>query len=617
MAEFHGDFNSQESITSQWIKHLQNSSYLNDVTNVISSSSNMLREVAQKETQDFKNKLSSLEESVRNSILSATNSIAGSLTHGFEDLSFEMTNGFSKIETGMDSITDGLQDIRLSLWNGLDIINSNLRTLIQLQYYSNDILNNIQTILMLPDSQKERYYHIENGMKYFTNAIYDEKLYSLSQKNFLKVLEIEEADYIALHYLGLIHLYSPNHVNLDQAENYLKNSASLSFVEINKSSKRDIDFLNPSSRKLTTTTQEKIRKITAESYYHLSVCYFLQQKFNLSIEHAKKCLTLIPNKYESKYQLAKSYFYSNSINQCIDELYKLITSAPYYSLKVIKDIGLSSNKSILDLLQSINVETQAKVKTIYSDIITKVHPNSLFGDVLDEIQLLINKSTYLDSIKALNIISNNNNTLSFYNLRKDYKGKIIFPENYFNNRSLLELIEKENKFILDYERTLALQKQKEEDEAKKLENEKLAYEETKNKVKNIILQSHNKIHDISQKRFFKDFNEVIQLLNSALVYKVSEFDKQIETEIKIVQAFQDELIKIKKDNDIFGMPIYFLIVTFFFGGILSLGNAIKKDMFHLLLILSLILGLIVGFSITFIKVSAIGKDFENKIKKVT
>lgn len=79
----------------------------------------------------------------------------------------------------------------------------------------------------IPESQSDRQHHLTQGMTYFYAGLDtgDEDYFSDALAEFRKVLSIENGDYVAWFYLGMIHLYAANHLDfrssIGEFEKYL------------------------------------------------------------------------------------------------------------------------------------------------------------------------------------------------------------------------------------------------------------------------------------------------------------------------------------------------------------------------------------------------------------
>ncbi len=93
--------------------------------------------------------------------------------------------------------------------------------LIDQQRITNLLLQDIGTLLRIPESQKQRILHIERGLKLSRNAQRDPSLYSDALKEFLAAEALDPYDYFVLHRIGILFLYAPEQTDITKALEYL------------------------------------------------------------------------------------------------------------------------------------------------------------------------------------------------------------------------------------------------------------------------------------------------------------------------------------------------------------------------------------------------------------
>ena len=159
MATYYYNRFSGESNLSQWNRYIQNQSYIEDVTKSV-------RDNTRQQTRDFSGiisrQTSEFNEAIRSAsreqvlaIQESTNAICGTLDTGFELLS----DNLQDISYSIDGLRSEVNDMASMLdWK--------LSLLIEQNRITNLLLGNIAVLLRIPDIQKERQYHIEQGIKF-------------------------------------------------------------------------------------------------------------------------------------------------------------------------------------------------------------------------------------------------------------------------------------------------------------------------------------------------------------------------------------------------------------------------------------------------------------------
>ena len=133
----------------------------------------------------------------------------------------------------------------------LKFLNKKMEIQIEQEKITNLLLENIGELLKVPDMEKERLYYIENGLKYFKNALNDEDLFSDALEELLKAEKLKKQDPFVLHKIGLIYLYAPKLINPQNALDYFSRAAKYSILEtdgktdenIKKVYENDSDFI--------------------------------------------------------------------------------------------------------------------------------------------------------------------------------------------------------------------------------------------------------------------------------------------------------------------------------------------------------------------------------------
>ena len=132
------------------------------------------------------------------------------------------------IEKASDKSIEAIHETAKRLGYRIDETNNNLREIanelrsmdygirlqIEQQKASNILLNDIKKLLRLPDSERERTYAIELGLKFFISADKDDDLFDDALNEFLKAEKLMPQDFFTLYYIGLIYLLPLKIINL-------------------------------------------------------------------------------------------------------------------------------------------------------------------------------------------------------------------------------------------------------------------------------------------------------------------------------------------------------------------------------------------------------------------
>lgn len=123
----------------------------------------------------------------------------------------------------------------IQLQNGFKMIDQRLSRIVYEQITTNLLLNDIKDLLKLPDSEKEKLFHINSGLKYLSKVNYDDSLIKDAINEFEKAYIIAPNDWFVNYHLGICYLHYPNILNLEKAERYFKTTIKYASIEDNYS----------------------------------------------------------------------------------------------------------------------------------------------------------------------------------------------------------------------------------------------------------------------------------------------------------------------------------------------------------------------------------------------
>lgn len=331
----------------------------------------------------------------QNEIRNTTSLVCGSIEYGFNQLYNANSKGFEKILSNIDKLNDNLEDIDRSLEQINSTLNWGFSSLLDQLTISNNKLNQIIQLLNIPDSQKQRKYHIEQGFEFMKKAKFDSNLYEFAKEHFEEVIKIEKTDYLCLQQLGIIHLYRKEFLDLNLSKEYFTKSILFSKSDINFNK----NIQNPSSFKFTYNPS----KLTALSYMHFARINFIEGDYNDAFENAKKGINF--------FELLSIYYDLSIYSLKKDDkrgamlfLAKAIATDRYIAIKATNDEKLNYDSDIKEFLNtlainyiSIGNENLNKLKKIS-------HPNTTFKNAINHIENLIKNNNFIDALNALEAI---------------------------------------------------------------------------------------------------------------------------------------------------------------------------------------------------------------------
>lgn len=252
----------------------------------------------------------------------------------------------------------------------------------------NNYLNAILTELRIPETQRERRYHIEQGSKYLKMAILrnDKYYFEDALDEFNKSIAIERKDYFSWYNIGIIYLRSPYGFDVLKAIE--------AFERYIHYAKAEFQYSNTNSLRLQI---DEVQLLMAEAHY-----------INNQLQKAIECTTHC-NKENTKAKLMRVKYLSatkeiNSQKEAASILEQLLRENPLLSLEILDDADILSNSSIISLLEQLRLEAVDEAKKQYINIHLIItgyyHIIKEFNDNSKIYSLLLNNK-YLDAYEAM------------------------------------------------------------------------------------------------------------------------------------------------------------------------------------------------------------------------
>jgi tetratricopeptide (TPR) repeat protein len=399
MATFHYNRFSNENPLSQWKRYIQNQSYVTDLIDSSRQQTQDISRIMSRQTKDIGESIEGASKEQSFAIQQATDSICGTLESGFELLS-----------DNLQDISYGIDGVKSELNAMASMLDWKLSILIEKQRITNLLLGNIAVLLRIPDIQKERQYHIEQGIKFLNNAFFDNGFYDDALNNLLKAEKIEPTDFFALHRIGLIYLYSSSHLDLNRAEEYFRKAAKYAVAETNAGAMVTTNYLRGNVYETLlsqTPTVNSIRLQAAEAYMFAGRCCYIQGKFSESADLSGKSFGMVPNMVEAGFTQAKALSADDKISEAAIVLEAVIETDRFYSIKVASDLDLGTKNEIKTLLENFRDVAITNVSKLLAQCKDKMIQESIARDEIAKIETLASRKSYLHSKKAIDLINTN------------------------------------------------------------------------------------------------------------------------------------------------------------------------------------------------------------------
>lgn len=255
------------------------------------------------------------------------------------------------------------------------------------------LLNDLLDEIRIPETQRERRYHIEQGTKFLSMGIkYDSIFYCEDAiDEFEKALQIDRKDFYSWYYLGFMYLRVPELVDLDKAK-----EALWQFVHYVLAESERVEGGSLLGRK-------------DEAYMMLAEIQYLKMDSADAIGYLAMC----SNMYAEKVSFAKAKYLSatkeaSNMSKASEILKSLIEKNPYLSLQILEDADLMNNSAVFNMLIAIADSTNANATNIVSELLEKCvlykEDNSQYLERIEHAKELAAKNSYLDAIEAIKLL---------------------------------------------------------------------------------------------------------------------------------------------------------------------------------------------------------------------
>ena len=386
MAQFHWNYIYPTGDTRKaYEKYLQNSEYIKDITDCINYNSNGIK-----------------------SLLISNNVNTNNINSGIKSICGKLDRGFDMMRNNLSSIDVGIQSLNSEISNISNLLDWKLSLVIEGQKITNQLLGNISSLMKIPDSQKERVYYIEEGLKFLKNALLENSnsdFFEEAYSSFFLALGKESKDYISLSRIGFIHLYSSKYLDLPKSEEYFRKSIRYSTAEANVQGTNTSNTLNPFAPDFNLN--ENIHLIsTVESMLYCARACALQNKLNEAIELTTNAYLKVPTFLTAGYEAAKYLCLNNQVEQALAYIEDIIDKDRFQSLRVIADPDIMKHNEVSLKLEQIKIKYLNEAVKLGKSIEKIINPNSVFIRLFRKFNVLKEENTILSVKEGIDILTN-------------------------------------------------------------------------------------------------------------------------------------------------------------------------------------------------------------------
>lgn len=376
---FSYNYSSKESRESQYGRYLQNQNYVDQISDVVRETGRLGTGIATIQSREIQNTINNSSLELRETIIESSKAICYSLENELQELDYTLYD-----------IKFEIQDLSNLVGHGFSLILEELKI-------ANQYLGQIQELLRIPDSQKQRVYHIEKGLMYLRNALRessDSEFYSEALEEFKKSEVIEEKDFFSLYYIGFIHIKSTKHLDNKVAEKYFRKAARYYLAEV---------FGGGGTIASNNLLKSRVDSVSeaAKAYLFAAEACYNQQKFSEAIQLAEEAWKTCPGLTRAGFMQSKYLAANIKPKEAAKISEKVIKISRNFYLEMLADSDLISKPEIQDLIEKLDQEAYEEAFNLLSECKRNMVKESAVKEEVAEIENLINKKTYIHCKNAI------------------------------------------------------------------------------------------------------------------------------------------------------------------------------------------------------------------------
>ena len=385
MATFYYNRYSGESVSSQWVKYIQTESYIGDIAGIVSQN-----------RRDLQKTIENASAEQQEAMLQ----VCGNLDAGF-----------GEIGRYLEDINSNITELRGEISEMAAMLDWKLSLMIEEQRLTNQYLGHIAQLLRIPDSQKQRVYFIEQGLKYLKNAIIEKDtnstFYVDALESFSEAEKIERKDFITLNRIGQIYLNCEKYMNFPLAEEYFLKSAREAFAESNAGGTTVSNQFIPLGLGPSVYSEHPFKVATAEAYIYAGRACYLQHKIDEASDLAERAYSLVPEFLKAGFDQAKYLAASNNETEAADVLATVIRKDRLFYYPSLSDGDLNTRKPILKMLGALQTEAFCLAQSELARCKSKIFKTNKVDQIISDIARNIEKKEFLCAMRALDMLKAN------------------------------------------------------------------------------------------------------------------------------------------------------------------------------------------------------------------
>lgn len=307
----------------------------------------------------------------------------------------------NEIKNDFNNLIDTVETKFHSFDRNLLAIDQSLLAIHQEQVNTNILLENIEELLQLPDSEKQRYMYIKRGLKFSNQALKNDEIAVDARDEFESALKLMPQDWFVLQQLAILYLCYQSVSNIEKAKEYFLRSAKYASVE---SSTGIFEFLNS---QFSTYLPPSINSIVngngldsfvIECYLNTALISYVQSDFESAIDYSMQALSIDPNNGKVLFLLAK-YMTRKNKQEAFDYFKRAVEVSPSFCIAVQEEKDLQT-------IPNISTYALKYINDFYERLAQVLQRLSEIRDIIDNPNILMfdNNFNFKNQIDAANYL---------------------------------------------------------------------------------------------------------------------------------------------------------------------------------------------------------------------
>lgn len=275
---------------------------------------------------------------------------------------------------------------------------------------------NLEDLLRIPNSEKERLNIIKNGVHFFSAASKNPDLLDDALEEFLKAEAMKKQDYFVLHKIGCIYLFSSRHLAPDKALNYFLRAGKYAEAETGSTSpvgsqrlKGGFDYIDSSS------DLNQIQLIAADSYDKAALsAYILGDDSNAA--HYQEQAVMNYKNGKNLFNSAKYLFRIGNSRKALARLKEAVDADPEMLNAVFCDADVFASPKIPEFVKERWAELDNNIEESIISLLGEQHSKNkitlLKFELVEKAYKYFKKNNYAKAKVFISFLSANYMTLA-------------------------------------------------------------------------------------------------------------------------------------------------------------------------------------------------------------